>query len=339
MLRFGVVGCGHHGQNVVIPAITEHREHCELAAVADVNPENFQQARKYPGVATYADFHEMIAAERLDAVYVCTTVEAHYDPVVAAFEAGLHVICEKPMADSVERCRRMIAAADKADRRLAITFENRYNPYVRKIREWIAQGALGTVEAIHMQSFWDGHKAFGEMAERRARFIDSSGAMDCGIHTVDLVRYFAGGGEWKDIHAVGAWFGEPRAKAPHLSVLAGLTSGPLASINVSMGYTAQIRATASIHTMTIVGDKGVVDCDGYKDGKRCVTLTSDTLTESIPLAGCGHLKAIGLLADDFADVVEGRKASSEQLADGEDGLAAQIIVEEANAQALTRKNA
>lgn len=160
--------------------------------------------------------------------------------------------------------------------------------------------------------------------------------MNCGIHTADLVRHLAGGGQWTDVHAIGAWFGEPRKKSPHLAILARLTSGPLVSMNVSNGYTAQIEARATSHTLTVVGDKGVVSLAAGKDGESKATLTSDTLTESVVVVSYGHKQAIGWMLDDFADVVEGRKSASDRLANGADGLAAQVLVDQVNRQAVEK---
>jgi len=151
------------------------------------------------------------------------------------------------------------------------------------------------------------------------------------------VRYLVGGGEWKDIHAIGAWLGEPRKKAPHISILASLSTGPLVTIDISMGYTSQIKAVASTSGLTIVGDKGVVDKTTDENGKHQATLTSDTLSESVPVKGGSHKDTIGWLVDDFADVIAGRKDHPDALAQGTDGLMAQMIVEEANRQALSKR--
>jgi len=139
-------------------------------------------------------------------VFVATRVDAHCDPTIAALDAGLHVVCEKPMANSVEECERMISAAERAGRTLAIDFEVRYYEHHRKIKEWISLGYLGEIQAVHALGFDHAHKAFGELAARREKSMNQSGAMNCGVHKLDLIRCFCGGGEWHDIEARGVWF-------------------------------------------------------------------------------------------------------------------------------------
>jgi predicted dehydrogenase len=337
VVRFGVIGIGKHAEWAVMPAIAERSAPCELKAVADISPERLATADRYAGVAQFADYREMIAQGDLDAVYVCTTVERHLDPTLAALEAGLHVVCEKPLAESALDCRKMTDAAERAERLLAVTFENRYQPHAGTIRRWVREGHLGTIEAVHAKHFWDGHKTRGPLSERRRRAIDLNGGLDCGIHTVDLVRYFVGGGRWGEIAAIGAWFGEKVHMPPHISILTGLDTVPVVGISVSMGYAAQIEARTSSSGLTIVGDRGVIDEVTGTDGKVEVRLTSETLCETCPVLHKGHAETIGWMLDDFADVVEGREQSSDRLATGEDGLIAQQLVEVANAQAVARR--
>jgi predicted dehydrogenase len=70
---------------------------------------------------------------------------------------------------------------------------NRYHPYNRTIRQWIRDGHLGEVEAVHWHLLWDAHTSFGKLATRRARAAERTGSLDCGIHQLDLTRYFFGG--------------------------------------------------------------------------------------------------------------------------------------------------
>ena len=332
MLKIGLIGYGTHAKWAVEPAIQETSKRCELTAICDVSEENLSGTPS-PGIATFTDYREMLAKADIDAVYVCTLSDSHFEPAVAAFEAGLHVLCEKPMADRVDKCHRMIAAAEKADRTLAIVFENRYHPYNRKVREWVIGGHLGKIEAIHYQDLWDGHKSFGDLAERRGRAIERTGSLDCGIHQLDLVRYFLGG-EWQEVSAAGVWFGEEFTNPPHISLMARLTPAVLVTLNSSYSYGAYI-AEHKPHSsvMTIVGSTGVVNFSSDFEKSTDLRIVSEKLSETFPHESVPHSQAIGWLADDFADVVEGRIASTPELATGRDGLMAQIVVDKALKQA------
>ena len=335
MVRFGLVGYGTHARWAVRNALA-NAHHAELVAVADINPRSLE-ALDEPGIAKYLDYREMMAEEDLAAVYVATPPDAHAAPTIAGLEAGLHVLCEKPMAVEVADCRRMIAAAEAAGRILAIDFEGRFIPHRRQIKAWIAEGLLGDVKAIHWQQFWDGHKAFGPIAERRARLTNLAGSLDCSIHELDAARYFVGGGEWEEIHALGMWFGEDLIRPPHTSLIARLKGGPLVTSNSSFAYTAYIEPTAQSDVMTIVGTEGVINEFATREGSSGIQLVSRIRSECIDSAHVGHGIAIAWVIDELCDLIEGRKAASEVLATGHDGLMAQIITEEVNRQAVSRR--
>ena len=330
MVRFGVIGCGTHARWAVLKAIRQFAQNCELAAVADLRAENLE-AVDDPNVGRYTDYREMLARDDLDAVFVVTRVDAHCEPTVAALESGRHVVCEKPMANNVEECRRMIDAAESAGRILVVDFEMHYYKQYRKIKEWISLGYLGEIQAIHAMAFGHAHKAFGELAARREKSLNQSGAMNCGVHNLDLMRYFCGG-EWEDIEARGAWFHEDTKYPPHQSIMARLSTGVLVTLNSSSAYTAYVEPSASCGHLTIVGTKGVVH-----EGGGEVQLVSEAHTESVPCEHPGHKEAIGWLLDDFADVVEGRQPRSEMLPTGYDGLMSDVIVKEVNRLAVARR--
>lgn len=334
MLRFGLIGYGKHARWTVADTLKQSKK-CDLVAIADINPDHLSDI-KDPNISLYQDYRQMIAKEKLDAVYVCTLCETHAELTITALEAGLAVLCEKPMSDNVESCRRMVETGKKTNRLIAIDFESRYSPPFRKIKEWINAGYLGDIQAIHMQSFWDGHKVFGELAERRNRFIERSGCLDCGIHCLDRTRYFCGG-DWQDIHAVGAWFGEKTTYPPHIAISARLSSGVLVTLNDSFSYGAYIEPTVTSEVLSIVGTKGVIRSYADEENHIEPTLTSEKLTDCYsPGKFSGKNEATAELLADFADVFEGRKPLPDEIATGEDGLMAQIIVDEANQQAVMR---
>jgi predicted dehydrogenase len=330
-IRLGLVGYGRHSQWAVVPAIRAVRG-IDFAAVADLSPDNLVMLPD-PRVSTYLDFRRMIARERLDAVYVATPVEAHAEVVLTALRAGLHVITEKPMAATVAECRRMIAAAARAGRLLVVDFEMRYTPGIRQIRTWIAEGRLGRLGAVHIDHFWDGHKTTGPLAERRRRFCDSSGCLDCGIHRLDLPRYFNGGGSWRDIHATGSWFGEAVRHPTHIAIQARLDTGVLVTVNASFAFTASIPQRlpgANYEALAILGDRGVIVLHQAPDGSCQLQIVSESLSRVVPFERHDHTSAITLLLDDFANAVRTGKPLPPEAATGADGLQAQFIADEAN---------
>jgi len=334
MFNFGLIGCGKHAEWAVAPAI-RGTEGCRLAAAADLNAERLEITGE--GVAGYTDYREMLAKERLDAVYVATSQEAHCAPVLAAIAAGCHVVCEKPMGQDAEECRQMNAAAEAAGKVLAIDFENRYIPGYRQVREWIAAGHLGTVGAIHIDHMWDGHKIWGPIGERRKGFLQRVGCLDCGIHMLDMARFISGGGEWQDVRALGAWFGEEVNFSPHIAVLARLTPGRLVTLNASFAFTAYIKERVQAHGMLVVGEKGVIALEEH-EGTHAFRLVSETLNDTCPLGEAGHDEVIPNLLRDFITAVQGGTPSP-SMATGFDGLQAQIATDAANVDAVRQGDA
>lgn len=340
MLRIALIGCGHHGRHAVLPAIRNRAKRAQLVAVADVNPQNLAPIDNPP--ATYTDYRQMLEREKLDAVFVATLQDTHRQITLDALSAGLHVICEKPMAVTAQECRQMADAARAARRMLIIDFEVRMHPHMRAVRNWIDQGKLGQVEAVHLTRMWDGHKSTGPLAERRARLLTMAGGLDCGIHDVDLARYFAGG-DWRTLHALGAWMGEPFDKPPHIGIIGRLDSGALVTVNASLAYGAHITPRPIVDTIQVVGRDGVVsvciDADSaaaYRNNGQVVRLYARDHVEETPVVMADHVTAIADLVDAAAASIESGQPDP-YLATGEDGYQAQLAVEMANQHAITER--
>ena len=335
MLRIGLVGCGTHAGWAVIPSIAQTRGRCKLVAAADINADHLEKIED-ASVARFTDHREMLAKADVDAVYISTLVDVHAAVAIDAFDAGLHVICEKPMASTADECRRMVDAAARAGRLLAVDFETRFYPAHVRIRQWIDEGRLGRIEAIHIQHFWDGHKTFGPLAERRHRFADLSGALDCGIHKADIIRYWCGG-RWTDIRSAGRWFGEDTRYPTHIAILGELDNGVMATLDASFAYGAYIEEKAHTDILTIVGMDGVVSQMSDDNTPGVIRLTSKHGSETLDCEALGHAEPMTQMLCTVADVIEGRRQLPPEVATGDDGLMAQMFTEQANEQAVARR--
>lgn len=275
----------------------------------------------------------MLSAGGFDVVYVATLEDLHEEMVVAAFQAGYHVLCEKPLGMSAKECEAMIGAADAAGKNLAVGFEKRYHPEQVTMRGWIQSGCLGTVEAVHIQEMWDMHKTFTPLAPRRAEHLDRTGSLDCGIHSLDSIRYLTGGGDWRNVTARGRWLGErERKQMPHIAIMADLNNGVLATLTESYAYCANITPRKKCTTITVVGTQGVINWAWDGDAERPLSLITEGRFETRDYQEMGHHEAIELMANDFSRTLQGECEWPQRLATGGDGLAAQRIVDEALAQ-------
>ncbi len=331
-LRIGLVGAGTHGRNAVIPSFV-HSTRCVLVGVTDRSAENLAAIEHWAG-PTYLNLEEMLDEVALDALYIATLPDTHCAFALAALERGLHVICEKPMAADLKEARRMVKAAEQADRELIVMFENRIHPAYHAIREWIDLGYLGRVEAIHLQTL--GKHPIAQ--PRRTHLLNAAGSLDCGIHMLDLARYWTRAGGWETIHALGSWLEEPVFNPPHIGILARLDSQVMVTFEDSFSYGYRLQSVPfnfSKQSLAIVGTQGVITDVHDKDGIS-FKLYNDQISEQVAFRHLHHSDEIPKVLDHLSAVLAGEEEDCGWLARGEDGLHAQTIVDEVNRQCRER---
>jgi len=140
IISFAIIGCGRIAQR--------HAEHIHkfgrLVAVCDIVPEKSRSLAEKYGVAHFQDIDQFFAgAKDADVVAVCSPNGLHAGHTIRALKAGFHVLCEKPMALTVQDCGEMINAAERANKRLFIVKQNRFNPPVAEVKKIIEEGRLG----------------------------------------------------------------------------------------------------------------------------------------------------------------------------------------------------
>ena len=192
-LRAAIVGCGgiarSHANGYTVCPDTE------IVALCDLLPEKAQKfAEEHcPGATPkiYTDYHEMFAKENLDAVSVTTWNSEHAPITIAALEAGINVLCEKPMAMNTADAEKMKAAAEKSGKLLQIGFVRRYENTTRHIQNLIRDGFMGDLYYAKAQYLRRNGCPGGWFADKS--FSGGGPLIDLGVHVIDLVRYLAGG--------------------------------------------------------------------------------------------------------------------------------------------------
>ncbi|MDG4828168.1 Gfo/Idh/MocA family oxidoreductase [Solwaraspora sp. WMMD1047] len=162
-LRYAVVGAGARAEMFVRALVLDHPSTAELVAFADVNQarmdahNDWLEELGFDAVPTYraADFGTMLAKERVDVVLVTSVDRTHDEYIVAAVEAGCDVITEKPMTIDVPRCERILAAVAETGRQVSVAFNYRYNPLHERVREVLAEGAIGEIGSVHFEWLLD----------------------------------------------------------------------------------------------------------------------------------------------------------------------------------------
>ena len=149
-LRIAIVGCGGIANQKHMPSIKANADKADMVAFCDIIPERAEKAAKEYGVEgakVYTDYKEMLADTSIefDVVHVCTPNVAHCPITVAAFEAGKHVMCEKPMAHNTEDARKMIDAWKKSGKKFTIGYQNRLRDDTQTLHASCEAGELGDI--------------------------------------------------------------------------------------------------------------------------------------------------------------------------------------------------
>jgi len=143
-IRVGIVGSGSRSG----PHARAYEEfgNVEIVAFCDTIEERAAaRAKEFGAKAVYTDYRDLIDSGSVDVISICSVNETHAEVAIKAAEAGIHVLCEKPMAQSLEECDDMIAAAEKGGVKLACNFQSRFFPRTHWIKELMDTGQIGDV--------------------------------------------------------------------------------------------------------------------------------------------------------------------------------------------------
>ncbi len=193
MMRLGVIGAGNiSGAHIkVAPLIADQ---VKIVALADpaLAPLARQSARFHID-RIYSNIDEMLAADDIDGVVICTPHHTHAKLAIAAAKTGKHVLVEKPMACSADECHAMIDAADCAGVRLMVGQCQRYDPAYRGLRRAVHAGELGCIRAARIETMQNA-AAFVPAGHwyRDGSLAGGGIVISVAIHKIDLLRYLIG---------------------------------------------------------------------------------------------------------------------------------------------------
>lgn len=161
-----------------------------VMCVAEPNPMCQQAVNdEFPQVPIYTSMEEAVEKEGCEAVIIATPHGMHAKMAIQALEMGLHVFCEKPMSDSLEKCVQMLKAAQKSDKVFSVGFMFRFDPFVKKVKEIIDSGRIGKI--LHYSSRFATYNTLLCSVTKHQQNTPYSVVMDC-IHDSDLLYHFTG---------------------------------------------------------------------------------------------------------------------------------------------------
>jgi glucose-fructose oxidoreductase len=206
-VRYAVVGLGYIAQIAVLPAFAHARRNSELAALVSDDPTKLRQlGRKYGIERTYSyDAFDECLGSGIDAVYIALPNHLHREYAVRAAKAGIHVLCEKPLAVTVEECEAMLRAAEENDVRLMVAYRlhfDRGNLEAVKLAASRRLGALRMFDSLFAMQVKAG--------DIRLRKQTGGGTLyDIGVYCINAARYLFQD-EPLEVFAFGANNGEER---------------------------------------------------------------------------------------------------------------------------------
>ncbi|MDE2127631.1 MAG: Gfo/Idh/MocA family oxidoreductase [Armatimonadetes bacterium] len=183
-LRVAVVGAGGIG-NTHGPIYLRHKD-VELVGYCDIIPERADRSATRDGVKTWHSVQEMLADVKLDAVSVCSAGADnggdHHKPTMECLEAGLHVLCEKPISNNIVHAREMVAKAEEMGVCFGINLNHRFTPPSARAKQWMDDGKLGTPLICNMTMWIGNGNETSPWFHIRALHP----------HSLDIMRYFCG---------------------------------------------------------------------------------------------------------------------------------------------------
>lgn len=315
MQRVCVIGLGPIG-NRHSDLYQEHPQ-AELVGVCDLIRERADAAAERLGVPGFYSVKEMLAALQPDICSVATGGEEygsdHCLPTLEAFEGGCHVLCEKPISNSIEDAERMVAGGKAAGKCFGIDLNHRFNPAHRLAKRWVEEGRLGHLLFVNM-SMWI-------MNPRESSPYFQLKALH--PHTVDIMRYFCG-----DVEAVQCF----AVKAPGRAIWStaqfnmrfknGVVGSLTGSYDIARGHPMERCEVAG------TGGRFVIE-DIFKQATLYPAETLEKVVYTEPSLFGGMRDFVDTFRDRigrFVEQVDAGVKPEEIDGSGEDGLAAQKVL-------------
>jgi predicted dehydrogenase len=314
VVRWGLVGAGDIAERRVAPALVAAKG-SELVTVSRRQAELAEtSARRFGAPRWHADWHDLIHDDEIDAVYVATPVELHAPITIAAAAAGKHVLCEKPMALSVDECDRMMRSAEASGVMLGIAYYRHLYPLVQRVRQLLAEGAIGAPVMAQLDAF----ERFDPPAGHpRAWLLDPAvsggGPMfDFGCHRIEVLLSLFG--DAPDVRALRGNVLFDRAVEDTAVAAMRFSGGPLAIVTVSHA-TVEPR-----DSLDVFGSEGSIHIPKLNGSELRLVRRGDQMVEQHPGQQNTHLP----LVQQFVDAV---LSSGGPVVDGAAGRAVNRVLE------------
>lgn len=334
-LKAALIGCGRISFKH-IEAIVNNKDQIELVAVCDpvtekAEAKKAEYLKAIPGatVSVYTDYQKMLSEVKPDIVSIATPSGMHCSIACDALNAGCHVITEKPMALSTDDAQLMIDTAKKNGKKLAVSFQNRFNAPVQKARAAYEKGRFGRMLHGMISVRWNRNENYYAEADWRGTWEQDGGTlMNQCTHGIDLLQWMMGEDAVR-VQAQTRRFLRPIDAEDFGCAIVEFASGAVGIIE----GTADVYPKNLNETLSLFGEKGSVVIGGLAVNKIETWRFSDAQqvgdTEDVVLDpnasdpptvyGFGHSAL-------FKDVLDAIESGREPLVSGEKGKKALDII-------------
>lgn len=332
MIKVGIVGTGgisrlHANGYKKCPDV-------EIKAISDISEAHSKRFAEDYGIKNiYTDYKEMLKDDEIEAISICTPNALHAPVAIAAFEAGKHVICEKPISTNAEDARAMVAAGKKSGKIFMMGFNNRFRGDTQLLKKCIENGDLG--EIYYAKTGWLRRKGIPGMGGWFTTKALSGGGplIDLGVHVLDLTLWLMGNP--KPVYVVGSSYAK---FGPEIAKQKGGTFDveDLATGMVKLENGATIFVETSWHSHVekeriysqLIGTKGGAELDPLRIYTDVNGNSADVLLQHPSVSG--HEMEI-------IHFIECIKENKTPIAIGEHGLHIQLILDAIYESTVTGK--
>ena len=256
VLKFALIGAGSSATNIA--QAIDSMDSCEISIISDLNEESAQKVADFahiPNVTT--DNEEIYKNENIDAVIVSVPHYLHFELTLNALKAGKHVLCEKPLAISLEQVDEMIHTAETSGLKLGTFFQCRFEDAAIKAKEMIENNAIGTLLQGNVQVMWTRPTEYYQESAWRGKWATEGGGslINQSTHSLDLLAWLLG-----EIESV---FGYYAHRVHEIEVddnscgIVKFKNGVFAAIQTSTAATPGYPSIVSIY-----GTKGMIQLKG-----------------------------------------------------------------------------
>jgi len=337
-LRFALIGCGRISSNH-IKAILDNFEDAELVSVCDLIKDRAEQraneyihqvkenniSLKRPKIFT--DYKKMLQKEDINLSVICTESGYHAEISLYCLNFKKHVLVEKPMAMSLQDADRMIQAAQKNNLKLAVCYQNRFNPPIQKLRQAIDEKRFGRIFAGTARILWNRNKEYYDKANWRGTWkLDGGCLINQCTHNIDLLQWMIDS-EIDSVYGLTGNYMHPYIQTEDYgSIIIKFKNGAIGNIEGTVCvYHKNLK-----ETLTILGEKGTVIIGGLALNKILVwdfedkqesleQLQKECDSEVENIYGKGHIPL-------YENIIDAIKNNTNPLIDGNEGKKSLSII-------------